>query len=39
MQDFLNAIKKDPELETKIIKSSSSGVSISIVKVTNKYLK
>ncbi len=32
MQDFLNAIREDPELETKIIKSSSSGVSISIVK-------
>ena len=32
MQDFLTAIKKDPGLETKIIKSSRSGVSISIVK-------
>ena len=33
MQDFLDAIKTDPGLETKIVKSSSSGVSISIVKV------
>ena len=31
MQDFLNAIREDPELETKIIKSSRSGVSVSIV--------
>lgn len=38
MQDFLNAIREDPELETKIIKSSSSGVSISIVKKIDKYL-
>ena len=32
MQDFLNAIKNDPGLETEIINSSPSGVSISIVK-------
>ncbi|MBA7581264.1 tRNA 5-hydroxyuridine methyltransferase [subsurface metagenome] len=32
MQDFLNAIREDSGLETKIIKSSNSGVSISIVK-------
>ena len=39
MQDFLNAIKNDSGFETEIINSSRSGVSVSIVKVTNKYLK
>ena len=33
MQDFLNSIKTDPDLETKIVKSSYSGVSISFVKI------
>ena len=33
MQDFLNAIKTDPDLETKIINSSYSGVSVSFVKI------
>lgn len=32
MKDFLDAVNEDPEIETKIIKSSRSGVSISILK-------
>lgn len=39
MQHLLNAIKKDPRLETEIINSSRAGVSVSIVKVTDMYLK
>ncbi|MDX2442502.1 MAG: class I SAM-dependent methyltransferase [Bacteroidales bacterium] len=36
MQDFLDAIKTDPGLDTKIVNSSSSGVSVSFVKSTKK---
>lgn len=32
MQDFLDAINTDPDLETKIVRNSSAGVSISIIK-------
>lgn len=32
LKDFLDAINKDPRLETKIVRSSRSGVSISILK-------
>ncbi len=36
MQDFLDAVKTDPGLDTKIVNSSSSGVSVSFVKATKK---
>ena len=36
MQDFLNAIKSDPGLDTKIVNSSFSGVSVSFVKPKKK---
>ena len=35
MQDFLDALQADPGLETKIVRHSSAGVSISIVKAKN----
>lgn len=34
MQDFLSAIKTDPDFETKIVNSSYSGVSVSFVKIS-----
>lgn len=36
MQDFLDAIKLDPGLDTKIVNSSRSGVSVSFIKSTKK---